>query len=67
MQIDSLSAQYSYIEKQLGSLKTASQPKTDEVNRLKELDQIMIMEEQELEKLTRCSGKLKERVSADGL
>ncbi|KAH7671753.1 Structural maintenance of chromosomes protein [Dioscorea alata] len=62
-EIDSLSAQYSYIEKQLGSLKTASQPKTDEVNRLKELDQIMTMEEQELEKLTRCSGKLKERAS----
>ncbi|KAM0933788.1 putative structural maintenance of chromosomes protein [Dioscorea sansibarensis] len=62
-EIDSLSAQYSDIEKQLDSLKTASQPKTDEVNRLKELDQIISMEERELEKLTRCSGKLKERAS----
>ncbi|KAJ0984224.1 hypothetical protein J5N97_002580 [Dioscorea zingiberensis] len=62
-EIDSLSAQYSYIEKHLGSLKTASQPKKDELNRLKELDQIMFMEERELEKLTRCSGRLKERAS----
>ena len=63
-QIDSLNAPYSYIEKQLDSLKSASEPKKDEVNKLKELDRIISAEQAELEKLVKCSSDLKERVSA---
>lgn len=63
IQIDSLNAQHSYIEKQLDSLKAASEPKKDEVNRLKELDRIISAEQTQLEKLVKCSSNLKERVS----
>ncbi|KAG1358997.1 structural maintenance of chromosomes protein 4 [Cocos nucifera] len=62
-EIDSLNAQHSYIEKQLDSLKAASEPKRDEVNRLKELDRIISEEQTELEKLVQCSSNLKERAS----
>lgn len=62
-QIDSLNAQHKYIEKQLDSLKAASQPGKDELERLEELKKIISAEEKELERLTKCSKKLKERVS----
>ncbi|ONK68794.1 uncharacterized protein A4U43_C05F16100 [Asparagus officinalis] len=62
-EIDSLNAQHSYIEKQLHSLKVASEPKKDELDRLKELDRLIHAEEKELEKLSKCSATLKERAS----
>ncbi|XP_072993522.1 structural maintenance of chromosomes protein 4 [Typha latifolia] len=62
-EIESLNAQYSYNEKQLHSLEAASQPKDDELHRLKELDNIIFAEQIELEKLVKCSGKLKDRAS----
>nr|XP_029121753.1 structural maintenance of chromosomes protein 4 isoform X2 [Elaeis guineensis] len=62
-EIDSLNAQYSYIEKQLDSLKSASEPKKDEVNKLKELDRIISAEQAELENLVKCSSDLKEQAS----
>ncbi|OAY83225.1 Structural maintenance of chromosomes protein 4 [Ananas comosus] len=60
-EIDSLNAQYSYNEKRLGSLKTASQPKEDDLCRLEELDHIILAEQRELDKLAKCSSKLKDR------
>lgn len=61
-QIESLNAQYGYIEKQLDSLKAASQPSKDELDRLEELDNVVSFEEEELERLARGSRKLKEKV-----
>lgn len=63
IQIDSLNAQHSYIVKQLDSLKTASQPKKDELNRLEELESIIAIEQREIDKIVECSRTLKERVS----
>lgn len=57
-----MKAQHDYIEKQLDSLKAASQPRKDELDRLKELDRIISSEEQELERLAQGSKKLKEKV-----
>ncbi|WOL08544.1 structural maintenance of chromosomes protein 4 [Canna indica] len=62
-EIDSLKEQHNYIKKQLESLKAASQPKKDELSRLKELDSIISAEQSELEKLVKCSSTLKERAS----
>ncbi|KAJ6834241.1 structural maintenance of chromosomes protein 4 [Iris pallida] len=62
-EIDSLNERHKYIEKQIDSLRVASQPKKDELNRLKELESIISTEERELEKLSKCSIKLKERAS----
>lgn len=62
-EIDSLNAQYGYIEKQLGSLKAASQPRRDELDRLKELEKKVSFEEKELERLTKGSKKLMEKAS----
>ncbi|XXG57520.1 hypothetical protein AAC387_Pa03g4653 [Persea americana] len=62
-EIESLNAQYGYIEKQLESLKAASQPSRDELDRLEELDNVVSLEEKELEKLARGSKKLKEKAS----
>ncbi|XP_008796541.2 structural maintenance of chromosomes protein 4 [Phoenix dactylifera] len=62
-EIDSLNVQHSYIEKQLDSLKSATEPKKDEVNRLKELDRIISAEQAELERLVKCSSNLKERAT----
>lgn len=63
-QIESLSAQHDYIEKQLDSLKAASQPKREELDRLEELDKVIHLEEKELERLVEGSKKLKEKVHA---
>ncbi|MQL91114.1 hypothetical protein Taro_023720 [Colocasia esculenta] len=62
-EIDSLNTQHTYIEKQLDSLKAASQPGKDEVERLKELEKIISVENKELERLTKCSTKLKDKAS----
>ncbi|RWR91590.1 structural maintenance of chromosomes protein 4 [Cinnamomum micranthum f. kanehirae] len=62
-EIESLNAQYGYIEKQLESLKAASQPSRDELNSLEELDNVVSLEEKELERLARGSKKLKEKAS----
>lgn len=63
VQIDSLNEQLNYIKSQLAALKAASQPKKEELNRLKELDGIISAEQSEIEKLVKCSSTLKERVS----
>ncbi|KAL5999451.1 Structural maintenance of chromosomes protein 4 [Asimina triloba] len=62
-EIDSLTAQHDYIEKQLDSLKAASQPRREELDRLEELDKIISLEEKELERLAEGSKKLKEKAS----
>ena len=58
--------QYGYIEKQLQSLKVASQPSRDELDSLEELDNVVSLEEKELERLARGSKKLKEKVGGCG-
>lgn len=58
-----MNAQYMYNEKRLDSLKSASQPKADEVRRMKELDGIISSEQLELDRLTKCSSKLKDQAS----
>eukprot|EP00268_Persea_americana_P014269 TRINITY_DN16322_c0_g1_i4.p1 TRINITY_DN16322_c0_g1~~TRINITY_DN16322_c0_g1_i4.p1 ORF type:complete len:328 (-),score=87.44 TRINITY_DN16322_c0_g1_i4:536-1519(-) len=62
-EIESLNVQYGYIEKQLQSLKVASQPSRDELDSLEELDNVVSLEEKELERLARGSKKLKEKAS----
>jgi structural maintenance of chromosome 4 len=59
-----MNTQYSYNEKRLDSLKAASQPKADEVCRVKELDHIISTEQTELNRLTKCSSKLKDQASS---
>ena len=59
-----MNAQYNYNEKRLDSLKAASQPKADEVHRMKELDDIISTEQAELNRLTKCSSRLKDQASA---
>ncbi|RWW19735.1 hypothetical protein GW17_00016185 [Ensete ventricosum] len=59
--VDSLNEHHRYVIKQLESLKVASNPKKDELNRLKELDNVISAEQSELEKLGQCSSTLKER------
>ncbi|KMZ71392.1 Structural maintenance of chromosomes protein [Zostera marina] len=60
-EIDNLNEQYCYIEKQLSSLRDAAEPRIDELDRLKELNKCLSEEEEELEKIFRCSVKLKEK------
>ncbi|KAJ4832959.1 Structural maintenance of chromosomes protein 4 [Turnera subulata] len=62
-EIDSLRTERSYIEKQLGSLKAASHPSKDELDRLEELKRIITMEEKEIARLTESSKQLKEKAS----
>lgn len=59
-----MNAQYIYNENRLDALKAASQPKADEVRRMKELDGIISCEQAELNRLTKCSSKLKDQASA---
>lgn len=63
-QIESFTSQHSYLEKQHDSLKAASQPKKDELDRLEELKNIISAEEKEIDKIVQGSKKLKEKVSA---
>ncbi|KAM0839402.1 hypothetical protein ACQ4PT_060337 [Festuca glaucescens] len=62
-EVESMNAQYSYNEKRLDSLKAASQPKDDELGRMKELDDIISTEQVELKKLAKSSSKLKDQAS----
>ena len=57
-----MNSQHSYIEKQLDSLKAASQPKKDELERLKALKKIISAEEKEIDRLMDGSKQLKEKV-----
>lgn len=57
-----MNSQHSYLEKQIGSLEAASQPKKDELDRLAELKNIISLEEKEMDKLTQGSKQLKEKV-----
>lgn len=63
-QIDSLNTQHIYLEKQLDSLKAASQPKQDELDRLAELRKIISAEETEIDRLTQGSKQLKGKVDS---
>ncbi|KAG0475511.1 hypothetical protein HPP92_015197 [Vanilla planifolia] len=60
---ESFAAEHSYIEKQLSTLKTASEPRKDELMRLKELENIISTEEKEVGKLSKCSSKLRDRAT----
>lgn len=60
-EIDSLNTQHVYLDKQLDSLKAASQPKQDELDRLVELRKIISAEETEIVRLTQGSKQLKEK------
>ncbi|KAM1814257.1 hypothetical protein ACFX11_027939 [Malus domestica] len=62
-EIDSLNSQHCYLEKQIGSLEAASQPKKDELDRLAELKHLISVEEKEIEKLIQGSKQLKEKAS----
>lgn len=57
-----MKSQHRDLEKQLYSLKMASEPKKDEIDKLQELKQIIAVEEKEIERLTNGSKKLKEKV-----
>lgn len=50
------------LEKQLGSLKAASEPSKDELDRLKELGNMIVDEENEVIRLMQGSRQLKEKV-----
>ena len=60
-QIESLKSQHGDLEKRVHSLKVASEPRKDKVDRLRELKKIIAAEEKEIERLTKGSKKLKER------
>ncbi|PRQ20284.1 putative P-loop containing nucleoside triphosphate hydrolase [Rosa chinensis] len=60
-EIDSLSSQHSYLEKQIGSLEAASQPKKDELDQLKKLDSIISVEGNKIDELIQGSKQLKEK------
>ena len=62
IQIDNMNMQIDYLEKQLDSLKPASEPRNDELNRLEELKKIISAEENEIDRLTQGSKQLKEKV-----
>lgn len=61
-QIDSLNTERDYLKKQLNSLKSAAQPRKEEVARLAELQKIIFTEEKEIAQLTHGSQKLKDKV-----
>ncbi|KAK2994629.1 hypothetical protein RJ640_025683 [Escallonia rubra] len=60
-EIDSLNSQEVYLEKQLDSLKAASEPKKDELDRLQELGRSVSKEEKEISRLTEGSKQLKQK------
>ncbi|KAL2499952.1 Structural maintenance of chromosomes protein 4 [Abeliophyllum distichum] len=62
-EIDSLRSQHSDLKNQLDFLKAASKPKKDEVDRLKELENIISAEEKEIDRLMQGSKQLKEKAS----
>ncbi|KAK1271272.1 Structural maintenance of chromosomes protein 4 [Acorus gramineus] len=62
-EIDNLKAQYREIEQKLYTLRNDSQPKAEELARVKELEKVIALEEKEMERLTKCSKKLKDKAS----
>lgn len=58
-----MNSQYTYLEKQLDSLKTASEPKKDDLDKLEELKKLIHEEEKEINRLTLGSKQLKEKVN----
>ncbi|GAB2287864.1 Structural maintenance of chromosomes protein 4 [Dionaea muscipula] len=58
-EIDSLKTQHGYLENQLNSLRAASQPRKDEVDRLQELKEEICLEEKEIKRLSGASKELK--------
>ncbi|KAL8162614.1 hypothetical protein V2J09_014103 [Rumex salicifolius] len=62
-EIDSLKKQQKDLESQVSSLKEASNPKVDELNRLEELKQIIATEENEINRLAQNSRHLKEKAT----
>lgn len=62
LQVDSLKSQHGDLEKQLESLKLASEPKRDEVDRVKQLEKIVSAKQEEIDRLTQGSKKLKAKV-----
>ncbi|GAB4831650.1 hypothetical protein Ancab_005662 [Ancistrocladus abbreviatus] len=60
-QIDSLKTQHDYLESQLSSLRAASQPRKEEVNRLEELKKVTSAEEKEIDRLAQGSKELKHK------
>ncbi|XP_004293216.1 PREDICTED: structural maintenance of chromosomes protein 4-like [Fragaria vesca subsp. vesca] len=62
-EIDSLNSQHGYLEKQIGSLEAASQPKKDELDKLEELKKNIAAEEKEIQKLIQGSQQLKDKAT----
>ncbi|KAK9698350.1 hypothetical protein RND81_08G098000 [Saponaria officinalis] len=62
-EIDSYNTQHDYLKNQLDSLKSAAQPREEELARLKELQQIIDAEDKEIIRLTQGSSKLKEKAA----
>ncbi|XP_057521763.1 structural maintenance of chromosomes protein 4-like [Amaranthus tricolor] len=62
-EIDSLNTERDYLKKQLNSLKSAAQPRKEEVARLAELQKIIFTEEKEIAQLTHGSQKLKDKAA----
>ncbi|XP_058224074.1 structural maintenance of chromosomes protein 4-like isoform X2 [Rhododendron vialii] len=60
-EIDSLKTEHGYLEKHLDSLKVASEPNKDELDRLEELRKIISAEENEIDRLTQGSKQLNEK------
>lgn len=66
-QVDSLRLLSVDLEKQLDSLKAAAKPTRGEVDRLKELENIISAEKSEINRLLNGSKELKEKVCFDSL
>ncbi|KAL9262973.1 Structural maintenance of chromosomes protein 4-like protein [Drosera capensis] len=62
-EIESLKTQNEYLENQLNSLLAASQPRKDEVDRLKHLKQEISTEEKEIYRLSESSKELKSKAA----
>ncbi|KAJ3680908.1 hypothetical protein LUZ60_015397 [Juncus effusus] len=62
-EVESLNEEYNYNAKRIDSLRVASEPKEDELERIEELERIISDEKKEIEKLTKCSSKLKDKAS----
>lgn len=62
-EIESLKTQHDYLKNQLDSLKSAAQPRKEEVNRVNELKKTIAAEEKEIARLVQGSRKLKEKAS----
>lgn len=63
LQVDNLKLLHNDLVKQLDSLKAASEPIKEEVDKLRELGNIISAEEKEINKLMQGSKQLKEKVT----